>query len=295
MTKRLLKAAAVFGIVVLLVLLGALLLLPRPSAPPPLPNPNGWDDLVKAGNMLIPLSNPPEQMEITALRALVATNAAGLRLARAGFEKECRVPIEYSSNWSTQHIAELADLKRLVQGFQAEGILAEREQRYADAAQAYLDAIRLGHECYRGGVLIDLLVGVACEAIGDRALQGICSHLDARVCHDAVRQLEDMDAKAESIGAVLENERTWSHRAIGWRGEIVALLTYRSRKQTEQKLTAKVEAQQRANRLLMVDLAARTYELEKGQRPKNLSDLVPDYLKAIPQDPLTGTNLVVAP
>jgi hypothetical protein len=35
--------------------------------------------------------------------------------------------------------------------------------------------------------------------------------------------------------------------------------------------------------------------LDKGHRPANLNDLVPDYLKAIPQDPLTGTNMVHLP
>jgi len=43
--------------------------------------------------------------------------------------------------------------------------------------------------------------------------------------------------------------------------------------------------------LLLLQLAAHAYELEKGKRPKSLADLVPAYLKAISQDPLTGTNM----
>jgi hypothetical protein len=31
--------------------------------------------------------------------------------------------------------------------------------------------------------------------------------------------------------------------------------------------------------------------LEKGDRPKTLAELVPAYLKAIPQNPITGTNM----
>jgi hypothetical protein len=42
---------------------------------------------------------------------------------------------------------------------------------------------------------------------------------------------------------------------------------------------------------LLIQLAARAYELEKGERPKRLTDLVPAYLNTIPQDPLTGTNV----
>ena len=42
-----------------------------------------------------------------------------------------------------------------------------------------------------------------------------------------------------------------------------------------------------------LELAARAYELEEGERPKSIADLVPAYLKAVPQDPLTGTNMVL--
>jgi hypothetical protein len=58
---------------------------------------------------------------------------------------------------------------------------------------------------------------------------------------------------------------------------------------------AKAKAQQTRTRLLLIQLAARAYELEKGQRPKSLADLVPVYLKTIPQNPLTGTNMAYYP
>jgi hypothetical protein len=42
---------------------------------------------------------------------------------------------------------------------------------------------------------------------------------------------------------------------------------------------------------LLIQLASRAYELETGKPAKNLADLVPAYLKAIPQNPTTGTNM----
>ncbi len=41
----------------------------------------------------------------------------------------------------------------------------------------------------------------------------------------------------------------------------------------------------------MINFAARAYELEKGKPPRNVTDLVPDYLKAVPKDPVTGKDL----
>jgi competence protein ComGC len=61
------------------------------------------------------------------------------------------------------------------------------------------------------------------------------------------------------------------------------------------KTKEKFQQQQIKTRQLMVDLAARAYELDKGKSPASLADLVPEYLKAIPQDPFTGTNMIYSP
>ena len=185
------------------------------------------------------------------------------------------------------------NFKRLVRGFQAEGKLAERENRLKDAASDYLDAIHLGHECSRGGVIIDMLVGVACRSLGCQAMQGLRGQLQAPECREAIRQLEEMDSKAESATQVVQHERSWSRRTFGWRGQLVRLMAWQRLKQTEQKTTAKLQTQQTAARRLLIDLADRAYELEKGQRPRTVGDLVPVYLRAVPRDPLTGTSMAL--
>jgi len=60
-------------------------------------------------------------------------------------------------------------------------------------------------------------------------------------------------------------------------------------------VAAKVTTQQTRSRALLIQLAARAYELEKGGRPKSLADLVPAHLKTIPQDPQSGTNMAYYP
>jgi len=45
----------------------------------------------------------------------------------------------------------------------------------------------------------------------------------------------------------------------------------------------------------MLNFAARAYELETGEKPKNVTNLVPAYLRAVPQDPHTRTNLALTP
>ena len=43
---------------------------------------------------------------------------------------------------------------------------------------------------------------------------------------------------------------------------------------------------------MMVDFAARAFELQKGKPAASVTNLVPDYLKAVPKNPVTGSNLV---
>ena len=261
----------------------------HPTASSLLPNPNGYDDLVKAGSMSLTQLSDPSPDE---LRALVAKNADALRLARAGLQKQCRVPVDFSMNYMSNHLSDLTLFKQLGRAFVAEGKLAEQENRTGDAAPAYLDAVRLGHECSRGGLIIDMLVGVACRSLGRQGLQGLLANLKAPECREVVHQLEDIDSKSESATEVASHERSWSRRTFGWRGQLVRLITRQRLKQSEQKTIGKLQAQQRAERLLLISLAARAYELEKGERPKNVAELVPNYLKALPQDPVSGTDII---
>jgi hypothetical protein len=138
--------------------------LPGPLPPlRPLPNPNGYDDLVKAGQMVSSNSWNFEQMTGDQRRETVSADAAALALARTGLSHECRVPLQFLPSQFEGHLSELADLKKLAQAFMAEGRFAEDKGSFGDAAGTYLDLIRLGDHSARGGVLIDALVGVAID------------------------------------------------------------------------------------------------------------------------------------
>jgi hypothetical protein len=265
--------------------------LGQTPAATPLPQPNGYDDFLKAGQMLSPGPAELDKMSAEELREAVAANTEALRLARAGLQKTSRVPLESSTDYIDRHQAELGVFKRLTRSFIGEGKLAEAENRFGDAALAYLDGLRLGHECSRGGVIIDMLVGVACRSGSCKSMQGILGRLDAGQCREAIQALEEIDAKAESASEILATERSWSRRTFGWRGQLGALVMRRSLTKSQQAVLAKLHAQERVERMLLIGLAARAYELDKGQPPKLVADLAPNYLTRIPQDPLKGVSL----
>jgi hypothetical protein len=51
------------------------------------------------------------------------------------------------------------------------------------------------------------------------------------------------------------------------------------------------QAEQYRARQLMIDLASRAFELEKGHRPASNTDLVPEYLRSVPKSSLAGKTL----
>ena len=284
-----------FAVAAVLLVAALMLTLSQPApAPPPLPMANGYDDFVKAGGMLADSASDYGTMSEEELRTFVNKNAAALKLVREGLGRECRVPLDFSAT-NPAYMGNLAAIKRLAQAMTAEGRLAEMENRPADAAAAYLAVMRLGVAISHGGLIIDSLVSIAIDIIGTVRMEKLAPTLNAQQCREAASALESCEAQREPTDTIMRQERAWARRTGGFKGQIVRLLMFKSLKQTEGKWVAKAKAQQTRTRLLLVQLAARAYELEKGQRPKSLADLVPAYLKGIPQDPVTGTNMAYYP
>ena len=200
------------GLVALIALVGFALLLSRVAKPaplPPLPNPNGYDDLVRAGEMLggdLPDFMEPRDMNEAELRTALATTIfakqdEALALARLGLNRECRVPLDYSPT-SANHLGELSALKRVALAFIAEGRLAEMENRVGDAAESYLDVIRMAHESARGGVLLDAMHRRMLEAVGLVSLEVLVPTINAQGCRKLGSELETIDCNPSAIAAV---------------------------------------------------------------------------------------------
>jgi hypothetical protein len=268
---------------------------PLPPAPA-LPNPNGYDALVKAEQMLSADTSDYYETNVDQVRKVALADGAALSLARAGLSNQCRVPLQFTVSYISNHLSDLAGLKRLAQALIAEGRLAEVENRPGDAAKSYLDTIHLANASSHGGVLIDELVGMAIEAMGTSHLQALIPRLDAKSSRYAAAALEVLDSQKQTWNEVMQQERDWSRRTFrGTRYELVRFMSRKTLNQAYQMAELKFEEQQSKTRRLIIELAARAYQLDKGHPPASLTDLVPDYLKAIPQDPLTGTNMVYTP
>jgi hypothetical protein len=267
---------------------------PRPSKP--LPTANGYPLLVNAGALLRDLPRDFRLLNQQDLRGNVSRGIAALQMARTGLTMECQVPVEYSEAFLSNHIIAFKGLRVLGQTLMAEGRLAELENRPRDAMKCYLDVVRLGIVSAHGGLIADALLGQSNEAMGREFLQPMLTSLDSRSSSEVAETLQSLDALTEPWQEISERNEVFSRQVTSslkyqLAGFSMATEPYVRLRWNEKTLTDQLER----NRRLIIAFAARAYQLDHQQKPRSVGDLVPGYLKTIPQDPLTGNTMAWLP
>src|SRR5690242_19687127 len=85
---------ALVVILVLAMLAVVVLFVGRTPPTPPLPNPNGYDDFMKAAGLLTGDVSNASALDHDSLRALMSTNSESLRLLRLGLTRVCSLPTD---------------------------------------------------------------------------------------------------------------------------------------------------------------------------------------------------------
>lgn len=178
----------------------------------------------------------------------------------------------------------------------AEGRLAEMENRPADAARSYVDAIRLGNEMSHGGLLINRLVGIACEGAGSIPLVKLLPKLNCEQMQALAVELEKIDEGTVAWREVLQNEnRFLRDRVGGYRNPIKLASDFWEARHMRRAAKERHDLAAAHLRLLAAELALRAYRCGQGQGPRNLLQLVPKYLPHLPTDPFSDKPLVYRP
>ncbi len=262
----------------------------------PLPSPNGYDDFVRAGKLLVSVSSDHTKMPPGELRAFVGTNQEPLRLLRLGLTRDCRTPIEYTMDFYRQHATELGDLRRLAQLVSAEGRLAEAEARHLHAALSHFDNVKYGRVSAQGGLVIEKLVGIAIESMGILGIERVAGKLSADEARTVLGKMIERDKVPDDPDEFIARDRIFSKQTSTLAERLRAMWEYKTLRPDriiDPKFIGQIHRASRSRRQLMLRLAARVYQIEKGSPPRQASDLVPDILRAVPVDPETGTNLVL--
>ncbi|MBI4663098.1 MAG: hypothetical protein HY735_30185 [Verrucomicrobia bacterium] len=302
--RRAVGAMAALGVIIV----AFLIFQSVPTSPTPLfrplPTPNGYDDFLKAGQLLAGPQNELSNTNAETLRPLVEQNRTALGLVRAGLGRECQVPLEFSTNFLASHMNVLGDFKHLARLLVAEGVLAEADRNLGDAARTYLDLIRFGRAIAQGGLAIDTLVAEAIQALGVKNFCQISGRLNPAEISGVIEALEEIDRRSETFEQILLREQAYFRKTYGWwyataprvLTRIASLRTgVDQTRQTEQTVERTFLRRKARLRLLIVHLALQSYKAELACYPNKLSELIPKYLRALPKDPFGGEDLVYSP
>lgn len=274
---------------------------PQRSHFPELPNPNGYDLLVREAARIT--RNPSTLTGSTSnqLAALVATNEAVVRNIRKALSLPSVVPVEMSVEWISSQSMKMMNLKASAQAMDAEAKLWWQKRDYTNSLALCLDQVRFSHATIWGGVLINYMVGSACETIAVRQMTNLLSELNSDQCKQAARFLEEIDSQRDSFEEITARELEWQRKTYSVFVRLKAGFEKHVLRETDplsvlaNSLVGDPEKEYGLRTLevrrLLLKLAARAYELETGSRPSELSKLIPSYLKAIPRDPTTGSAL----
>lgn len=174
---------------------------------PPVPKPNGYDELVSAARAV---QKPPTDFgEMTAeqVQTLAAQNRPAIIAARQALQTETRVSLGTKKGWQERHEGELQDLKRLAVALAVEAKSEMLRGQTNEAARRSLDTIRLAQAISRGGILADGINGLTVEMIGTASLQSLLSHLDGTFPLEAAQALEELDTRRETPGTIIATEK----------------------------------------------------------------------------------------
>ena len=297
---RLVARAAICGFSILaafmLVSMYRALLPPGVAPLEPLPNPNGYNDIVRAAAALnwaaLPFRNA-EEATVEECGTFVQVNAAALVLMRAGFTKPCRRPFEYTPAFYSLLLVDVRGAQALQQALTAEEKAANGSGKTADAAKIDLDMVRLAQAISRGGLVIDYMVADRIERSGLQLLAKELPSLDTTTLPGLSQALEEFDNSREPLDVVVKRTRVWDGVTPGWAGRLDSLAYSFSYHDDISRQMSDVRERNVAQlRLLVAEIALRQYILANGSPPESLAALVPKYLSAVPVDPYNDEPLV---
>ena len=295
---RMAKALLLFVTLVIIgpaLLLYGRLLIPRPIPPSILPEPNGYDDLVRVANRLSEVHVRDDDFQpptYEVLQSFSRKYGPVLATAHKALEVECQRPITLEEDSADNNFAFL----KLGEGFHAKGLLAAADGGMDEAIGWHLDAARLGVAIARGGFYVDYGFGQSIfDHYGIRKLSLLRTKMSGDQCHRLAHALLEINARREPFDEVYERDSIWAeHRGASWRSRLSAAMeSLGADAHGHRREMRRMYNEERCRiRLLAVDLAVRAHWQESGNLRQRLDDLVGGQFDKLPLDPFTGQPFV---
>ena len=283
------------GLVAMMLMVAAPLIaiLVELTTPPPaphvsLPAPNGYDNFIAAGRATPNVFEQARQwdsMKWKEQRELFDSFQVVVDKIVAGVELECRVANPYVDRASAEYEETASSL---MNASMAMSLRLDYLAKYGSTEQFVNESLldlRFSQEGSRGGGVYDsdMVYGAT-----PQRLRWKLGDLDASTCRTLARDVAVIDSQREAFGRKVEVQKLIDQRS-DWETRLIYLLNEWSGREHNNR--AYWDAEPLAElRLLSVAAALQAFTLEHGSPPKDLKELVPQYLAAIPDDPQDSTG-----
>jgi hypothetical protein len=274
-----------------------------------------YESLISAAAGLAGLEGIAEIDDATAAVAFVERNRSALEAARRALGPQCAVPVRFEPTYFDEHFPEVSHLRNLTHAFRLEALSAAARSDVRGAAEIGIDILELGNSARRGGLVVDMLVGLSISAIGINCLRKLRTAFDGETRRMLIERLSRLEAEREPFDDVVARDRAWD-AAVGWKDEPC---DFKSMELLDSDECGLSEEQQRCIndaiqamsklpepvmrsfhrendqknlamlRMLAIDAALRERRAEAGAFPNDLSALTPRLLPEPAPDPFTGT------
>ena len=258
---------------------------------------------------------------VAAASGLLERNRAALESARCALSRRCVVPVRYEKSFFSDHCHDLSHLRNLGRAFRAEALLAATSGNYGVAALHGIEMLDLGNATRRGGLVTDAQVGIVISGMALDTLRKIRTDLDHATRGTLIDGLQRIEREREPFADIVAREREWD-LAVGYeekpcdftsqdmgdpekcglsedeqKGLLQLLQQLADLPQSDQrKMQLDQDNRSLATlRMLVVDLALRSWRDTSPTFPDSLVSLTPSPLRTLPLDPYTGRSFLYRP
>lgn len=260
---------------------------------PVVPYPNGYDDLIRAGQLISGDWHTPKG-DLELVRSFVAANGPAFDSLRLGLSRDCVASFDDSdAGYATlaNDLNRFHNLSRLVM---AEAQIAEADGRITDASRSCRDVLALGRAIMQGSMSAGAMYGWVIQHNGMDQLRRLRAKLSAEDCRAIIRDLEAIDRRPIPLKDVADRRETWYVGANSPFSRAASRMSGLERKgRAEELAIAKkhFDLVDRSRRFLLVELAIHAHHRDLGTWPRSIEELVPNYLASVPIDPSSGKPL----
>ncbi len=296
--RRKLLTPILLGLVLLVVVLMVVAAQRTGSqfVPPPLPSPNGFDELQRAAQLLAPRTSFYAEMDEAELKRIVTTNQEALRIVRVALRESMAVPVDWTIDPSTgvgvqTRLNAVQNIRSLGRALAAEARL-QRNEDPEGAQKTLLEAFELGTTAVQGGLMIDYQFGLAIQLMAVEELKRLVD-VHPEIGSTVMRELLELRQNVESAREVTDRERAYIESATtgisGWlmRRNLDALIG------SAVEATHAAETRSMAQQSLFIaHLAIRDYQRQYANWPSTLEDVRAGILSNLPIDPYSNQPLL---